>query len=164
MSLGFNLDYNKLFRWLNNKFRDSSIVIRRFYTGVPEELSDGQREFHEIIENIGYTLVTRELKEFKDSTTGVKTHKGDMDARMGFDMAQLKTAYDVLVYVGGDGDFSDVFKSLVEEGKQILILSTRGFVASELLQLTQTDQTNVEFVDIKDVRREIGREKARRYA
>lgn len=160
--LNFSIDYMKLTSWLGSKYEGSSIILRRFYTGIPKEISDRQKDFFDIIgENgIGYTLITRDLKKIINNDV-VIGHKGDMDARIGYDMSEFKNAYDILVYLGGDSDFAEIFKSLAREGKRILIISTKDTVASEIMQLTNPKQTNVEFADLEDISNEVGRGKIR---
>ncbi len=150
----YSVDYKKLLEFLKKKYGESP-TIRRFYTAVPEEPGEPQKEFIRRVEAIGYTPIQRVLREH-----GNRTRKGNMDATIGFDMRHYAGEYDILVLLSGDGDFARNISILVrEKGKRFLIVSSRESLSSELLQLQKNNRENVEISYLEDIIGEVGREK-----
>ena len=157
--LGFNVDYRKLTHFLEQKYREYSprIILKRFYTGVPASMPERQASFLETVENMGYEIIKREIKEIINNQSAIM-RKADMDATISFDIRDFFEQYDLLVLLGGDSDYERNLAIIQSRGKEILIISTYASIAKELRQLTYK-MPNVEFIDLEDIYNEVGRDR-----
>jgi len=157
--LPFDMDYKKLLDFVRDKhwLEDGypSIVLRRFYTGVPEDIGHAHIKFLSTIERMGYTVVKRQMKEIISNGKAIG-HKADMDGTISFDMADFFHQYDTLVLLAGDSDYERNLRLLAERGKKILIISAFGSVSRELLKLADS-MYNVEFVELSSIKHKISR-------
>lgn len=101
--LDFNLDYKKFRRWLNQKYKASTIYL--FIGLVP-----GRTKFYEYLQECGFILV------FKQTISVEGKIKGNCDAEL-----VLKTVsdfyqknFDKFYLVTGDGDFGCLVEFLKE--------------------------------------------------
>lgn len=155
--LGFSIDYGKLSDFLKKKFHKNGgeVVIRRFFTGSPENLTENQENFWKKLEEIGYEVIKRDIKEIVDPISRKTIKKADMDATIGFSMADSQREFDLLVLISGDGDYELILKNLAKRGKKIVVISTKGFVASELIDLSRPSHGNIRYIDLASIKDQI---------
>src|SRR5262245_35557990 len=152
-SLGFDIDYRRLLGY----FRKRSRLIRAiYYTALMEDAEYSPiRPLIDWLDYNGYRVVTKPAKEFTDSL-GRRKVKGNMDIELAIDVMQLADSLDHIVLFSGDGDFRSLIQAVQAKGKRTSVVSTLvtrpPMVADELRR--QTDQ----FIDLADLREEIGRE------
>ena len=152
-SLGFDIDYRRLLGF----FRKRSRLIRAiYYTALMEDAEYSPiRPLIDWLDYNGYRVVTKPAKEFTDSL-GRRKVKGNMDIELAIDVMQLADNLDHVVLFSGDGDFRSLIQAVQAKGKRTSVVSTLTtrppMVADELRR--QTDQ----FIDLVDLRDEIGRE------
>ena len=152
-SLGFDIDYRRLLGY----FRKRSRLIRAiYYTALMEDAEYSPiRPLIDWLDYNGYRVVTKPAKEFTDSL-GRRKVKGNMDIELAIDVMQLADSLDHIVLFSGDGDFRSLIQAVQAKGKRTSVVSTLTtrppMVADELRR--QTDQ----FIDLADLRDEIGRE------
>jgi uncharacterized LabA/DUF88 family protein len=152
-SLGFDIDYRRLLGF----FRKRSRLIRAiYYTALMEDAEYSPiRPLIDWLDYNGYRVVTKPAKEFTDSL-GRRKVKGNMDIELAIDVMQLADNLDHVVLFSGDGDFRSLIQAVQAKGKRTSVVSTLTtrppMVADELRR--QTDQ----FIDLADLRDEIGRE------
>src|ERR687893_2641757 len=101
-SLQFDIDYKRLL----DLFRSKGRLIRAFYYTA---LLDDQeyspiRPLVDWLDYNGYTMVTKPLKEFTQST-GRRKYKGNMDVEIAVDVMEMSARVDHIVLISGDGDF-----------------------------------------------------------
>ncbi|XLQ19771.1 MAG: NYN domain-containing protein [Candidatus Moraniibacteriota bacterium] len=176
----YRIDYKELANFLLNKFNqcDNSVIgLKRFYTGAPvegevsenespeefvgreEKISSQKKFWYTMEEHIGYTIIKRPLKTINKGEKG-EFQKGDMDAQIAYELHKFKDEYDVLIFIAGDSDYEPVLKDLANNcGKKIIILSTRKAVAKELIKLTKPALSNIEFIDLDDIRDKVSMER-----
>lgn len=78
----------------------------------------------------------------------VERHKGNLDIELALEMFELAPKYDTAVLFSGDSDFSAPIDRIKEKGKRIVVVSTRGHVARELLE-------RAKFVDLRKLKSKI---------
>ncbi|WP_119391697.1 LabA-like NYN domain-containing protein [Taklimakanibacter lacteus] len=152
-SLGFDIDYRRLLGF----FRKRSRLIRAiYYTALMEDAEYSPiRPLIDWLDYNGYRVVTKPAKEFTDSL-GRRKVKGNMDIELAIDVMQLADNLDHVVLFSGDGDFRSLISAVQAKGRRTSVVSTLTtrppMVADELRR--QADQ----FIDLADLRDEIGRE------
>lgn len=86
--------------------------------------------FYEMLLRCGYDLRLVPVKTFKDGT-----RKGDVDARMAFEVMRYAQEFDEAIFLTGDGDYFWLFEYLLQSGKKIQLFGHRKRTARELRQL-----------------------------
>ena len=103
--------------------------------------------------------MTKPAKEFTDAM-GRRKVKGNMDIELAIDVMQLADKLDHIVLFSGDGDFRSLVAAVQAKGRRVTVVSTLTtrppMIADDLRR--QTDQ----FIDLADLRDEIGRDPAER--
>ena len=152
-ALGFDIDYKKLL----TEFSKKGILVRAYYyTALLED-----REFSPLrplvdwLDYNGYTLVTKNAREFTDAA-GRRKIKGNMDIEISVDMMEMAASVDHIVLFSGDGDFRRLVEAVQRRGRRVSVVSTLrtqpAMVADELRR--QADH----FIEIVDIQPTIARE------
>ncbi len=156
-SLGFDIDYKKLL----GHFRERSRLLRAiYYTALVDDAEYSPiRPLIDWLDYNGYTVVTKPAKEFTDAL-GRRKVKGNMDIELAVDVMRLCDSLDHVVLFSGDGDFRSLVEAVQGRGRRVTVISTLAtrppMVADDLRR--QADQ----FIDIMDLKPEIGRDPAER--
>ena len=136
------------FRWLH--FR---LIRAYYYTAVTE----GQGDFHSIkplvdwLDYNGYSLVTKPVKEFTDSSTGRYRRKGNMDIELAIDMLEMAGSLDHAILFSGDGDFRRLVEAVQRRGVRVTVISTLKSSPSPIISDDLRRQADV-FVDLGALR------------
>jgi len=152
-SLGFDIDYKRLLQ----HFRQRATLVRAlYYTALAEDQEYSSiRPLIDWLDYNGYTMVTKPIKEFTDST-GRRKIKGNMDIELAVDAMRLSDHLDHIVLFSGDGDFRSLVAALQQKGKRVSVISTLQtqppMIADDLRR--QADQ----FVDLADLEPSICRD------
>ena len=158
-SLGFDIDYKQLLR----EFQSRGNLLRAFYyTAVIEDQEYSSiRPLIDWLDYNGYTVVTKATKEFVDQT-GRRKVKGNMDIELAVDAMELAPHIDHMVLFSGDGDFRSLVEAVQRRGVRVTVISTMStqppMVADELRR-----QADI-FIDIVELRQQIGRDPSERPA
>lgn len=158
-ALGFDIDYKRLLSY----FRQRAHLVRAlYYTALVEDQEYSSiRPLIDWLDYNGYTMVTKPIKEFTDSS-GRRKIKGNMDIELAVDAMRLADTLDHIVLFSGDGDFRGLVAALQQQGKRVSVLSTLQtqppMIADELRR--QADQ----FIDLADIEAVICRDQAQRPA
>ncbi|MFB6088327.1 MAG: NYN domain-containing protein [Candidatus Aenigmatarchaeota archaeon] len=86
-----------------------------------------ESNFFDALENIGYEVKVKELKQYY---SGAK--KGDWDMGMAIDALKIAPKIDVAVLVTGDGDFKALVEHLQAQGVKVEVMSFGKSTAKEL--------------------------------
>lgn len=119
-----------------------------YYIGrdLPPEAK--QDAFLKALPEMGYSLVTKQIKTMFDSKTGKTKKKANLDIEIVLDMFNTINHYDMAVLVSGDGDFERALRLLKARGKKYMVIATEKFVARELREVA--GRHYIDFKDIKD--------------
>ena len=100
--LGADIDYKRLLK----EFQSRGNLLRAFYyTALIEDQEYSSiRPLLDWLDYNGYTVVTKNVKEFIDSS-GRRKVKGNMDIELAVDAMELASHVDHIVLFSGDGDF-----------------------------------------------------------
>ena len=127
-----------------------------YYTALPH---DGEvapiRRLADWLDYNGYTVISKQTRDFYDNETGTKRTKGNMDMELALDMLKLAPHIDHAVLFSGDGDFVRLLEEMQNRGLRMTVVSsakTKPPILADVLR-RQTD----DFIELNDVRDLIGR-------
>lgn len=158
-ALQFDIDYRKLLGY----FRDRCRLLRALYfTALVDDVEYSPiRPLIDWLDYNGFRVVTKPAKVFTDAA-GLRKVKGNMDIEIAIHMMQLAPSLDHVVLFSGDGDFRSLVEAVQNNGRRVSVVSSLAtrpaMIADDLRR--QADQ----FVDIGDLRNDIGRDPAEREA
>lgn len=156
-TLGFDIDYKRLLTLFRSK---GHLVRALYYTALAEEQEYSSiRPLIDWLDYNGYTMVTKPVKEYTDSS-GRRKIKGNMDIELAVDAMELSQHLDHIVLFSGDGDFRPLVEALQHRGRRVSVVSTLQtqppMVADELRR--QADQ----FIDLTELEKDISRDPSAR--
>jgi uncharacterized LabA/DUF88 family protein len=148
-SLGWWVDYGKLFRLFNSQ---TQLVQIRYY--CPHFYDERQNKFFTVLKKNGFKLITKPLKVI----TEIDKAKGDIrkanfDVEIALDAVALLDAYDTLILFSGDSDFNYLIKQLRQKDKKVIVISSRYHISKELIESSNR------YIDLRVIRNEIERKK-----
>jgi uncharacterized LabA/DUF88 family protein len=152
-ALGFDIDYKRLLQTLAV---DCRFIRAYYYTALLDEQEYSPiRPLVDWLDYNGYTMVTKPLKEFTQST-GRRKYKGNMDVEIAVDVMEMSRHASHIVLISGDGDFRRLVEAVQRQGVRVTVVSTirtqPPMVADELRR--QADY----FLDLADLQGRVARE------
>jgi len=138
-SLGWKIDFKKLAEYVR---RETKVVELRYYTGKVGTL-EKQLSFIKMMESFGYAVTAKEVKFIQTGQTLIP--KGNLDVELSLDAFRLNGRFDTLILFSGDSDFAYLLHLLKQEGKKVLVASTRNHIARELLE-------QAKYIELKKLR------------
>jgi len=148
-SLGWWVDYRKLYDYFETH---AQLVGIRHY--CPHFDDERQNKFFTVLKKRGFKLITKPLKVITevDKFKG-KLRKANFDVEIALDAMKFLETYDTMVLFSGDSDFDYLVKQLRQEGKKVIIISSRYHISKELIE------SSTRYIDLKKLRGEIERKK-----
>jgi uncharacterized LabA/DUF88 family protein len=129
----------------------------RFYTA--DFGSESHRKFCYFLDKgLGFKLVTKPLKEYRDHTLEAPHRKANFDVEIAVDSTFSINNFDTFILFSGDCDFEYLIKFLRGQGKIVIGFSRSGNIAKEIPPVLTA------YFDIADFRNEflrIDRHKAK---
>lgn len=128
-ALRWAVDYKRF----HNFFKTIGDAYRgiRFYTAEFDSRSH-QKFRYFLKRGLGFKLITKPLKEYKDHTDDKPHRKANFDVEISVDATFGLSDFDTLILFSGDCDFEYLIKFLRGRGKVIIGFSRSGHVAKEL--------------------------------
>ena len=151
--LGMEIDYVKLLSEFQNY---GNLVRAYYYTALPDsnEITP-LRKLIDFLDYNGFTVVSKDTKEFLDPATGKRRIKGNMDMELALDMLKLSDHLDHVYLFSGDGDFCRLLQDVQDKGVKVTVVSSThtspNMVADELRR--KADR----FLDLVDLREQLVR-------
>lgn len=140
-TLGWRISYERLMEYFHNECGEN---VKCFvYKGV-DEFNTGQKKFLDMLDINGYIVRTKVVKKIR-SRDGNYRWKNNLDLELAFEMIDTQDGYDTAVLISGDSDFSVPIDRIKKAGKRIIVISTRGHVAKELLE-------RAKYIDLRKLR------------
>ncbi len=140
-TLGWRIAYSKLIRYLKQECGQKT---KCFIYVAYDESRQNERKFIDMLDINGYIVRTKALKKIHLGR-GHDKHKGNLDLELAFEMVELADKYSTAVLLSGDSDFSLPIDRIKVKGKRIIVISTRGHVARELLD-------RAKFIDLRKLK------------
>lgn len=131
--LGFDIDYKKFKRWLDQKYKPTHIYI--FLGLVPKYV-----KLYQFLQECGYIII------FKETTVNsVGETKGNCDAEMVLKVVSdyYEKRFSKAIILSGDGDFACVVAFLLEKKINIFSIVPNIKKCSILLRRIQTKLTSL---------------------
>src|SRR6476620_8727645 len=120
-ALGFDIDYKRLLDLFGAKGR---LIRAYYYTALLDEQEYSPiRPLVDWLDYNGYTMVTKPLKEFTQST-GRRKFKGNMDVEIAVDVMEMSRHASHIVLISGDGDFRRLVEAVQRQGVRVTVVST----------------------------------------
>lgn len=121
-ALGLDIDYRKL----KQEFARLTRLVRiYYYTAIMDDAEFSPvRPLVDWLDYNGYTLVTKQIREYTDVLTGRKKHKGSMDIDLAVDAMSISDSMDHIIIFSGDGDYKKLTEALQRKGCRVSIIST----------------------------------------
>ena len=143
-TLGWKVSYEKLMNYFKQECGQKTRCF--VYKGI-DESNTKQKKFLDMLDINGYILRTKVVKIIKSSDYRSKW-KGNLGIELALEMIGLKDKYNTAILVSGDSDFAVVLDQLKQAGKNVIVMSTRGRVAKELLE-------RAKFIDLRKLKEKI---------
>lgn len=152
-SLDMDIDYKRLLKWAG---RQGRLVRAYYYTALIEDQDYSPlRPLVDWLDYNGYTMVTKQAKEYTDSQ-GRKKIKGNMDIELAIDLLEMANKVDHIMLFSGDGDFKRLVETAQRKGVRVSVVSTiqssPPMIADELRRQADT------FLELEDLFDDIGRD------
>ncbi len=128
--LSWFADPKKLLEYIESQYGE--IADAFYYIGKDAPPDARQQAFLSALPEMGFSVVTKQIKTIYDSKTGTIRKKANLDIEIVLDMFNTIDSYDLAVLVSGDGDFDRALQLLKARGKRTVVISTEGFIAAEL--------------------------------
>ncbi|MEX2405685.1 MAG: NYN domain-containing protein [Candidatus Paceibacterota bacterium] len=128
----FRIDFTKLKEYLDARF---SPTFLNYYCCEDENPStpefarraEGQKDFHNLLEGIGYSVIRKPLKHIKGGGT-----KCDVDVDIAVDLRNYEDDIDCIILFSGDSDYLPMVEYYWKAGKFIRIFSYEELLSWEL--------------------------------
>ncbi len=127
-TLHWRVDYKKLKEYFEQECDLRAIY---FYTGRVGE-NHKQNSFLKKLEQLGYVVKAKEVKRIKISKSAYEW-KGNLDVELTIDVLGNINNFDTLILMSGDSDFAPLLDAVKVQHKRVLVMSTKGHIAKELL-------------------------------
>ena len=142
-TLGWRVDYKKLKEYFEKECNLRGIY---FYTGHVGANSK-QESFLKKLKSFGYHVRSKEVKRIRVSRSAF-TWKGNLDVELTIDVLKNLNDFETLILLSGDSDFAPLLDTVKQAGKRVIVASTKGHIAKELLD-------RAKYVNLKKLQAEI---------
>lgn len=142
----WRVDYRKLTSWLR---REYTLVYLGFYTarfGTP-----AHDAFLTVLKKIGYTLITKPLKQIRNQASPEHKRKANFDVEIAVESMKRVDDYSEIILFSGDSDFAYLLGELKKRKKRVVVVSTKYHVSRELIAVADT------YIDLRKIRKRIQR-------
>ncbi len=142
-NLGWKISYEKLMKY----FKKECQKVKCFaYSGLDEN-NTKQKKFLDMLEINGYVVRRKVVKKINLGHNKYKW-KSNLDVELALEMVELIDKYDTAILMSGDSDFVTPLDKIKQKGKRVIVMSTRGRVAKELLE-------RAKYIDIRKLKKEL---------
>jgi uncharacterized LabA/DUF88 family protein len=128
--LGWQIDFSRLMAFFMSGYAS---VQANYYVPASEPVSEENAAFTRVLTAHGYRITSKPVKKIVNKETGVIIMKGNLDVELVVDALSGAEQYDTFILFSGDSDFLPLLRALKEKGKEVIVYSTQGLSARELL-------------------------------
>lgn len=143
--MNMRMDYLKLCRRLAG---DRRLVRSYFYTAISNQ-SEGKIDFINFLKLNGFTVVTKEVRNFSEMDTSTRSVRSSLDMEMAIDVLDMSQHLDSVVLCTGDGDFVPLVAALARRGKHVEVCGLREMTSTDLIAAAD------EYVDLAALKDEL---------
>ncbi|WP_439409167.1 NYN domain-containing protein [Bradyrhizobium sp. DASA03076] len=157
-ALGVDIDFKRLLA----HFQTFGTLVRAFYyTIFHDQEFSSVRPLVDWLDYNGFTVVTKEAKEFTDSSRHRKV-RGKLAVELAVAAAQLAKHLDEVILLSGDSDFRSLVASLQRRGVRVTVVSSLAcqppMIADDLRR--QADA----FIDLRELQDRLCRAPVKHFA
>ncbi len=142
-NLGWKISYEKLMKYFKKECKEVKCFA---YSGLDEN-NTKQKKFLDMLEITGYVVRTKIVKKINLGHDEYKW-KSNLDVELALEMVKLADKCDTVILMSGDSDFATPLDEVKQKGKRVIVMSTRGRVAKELLE-------RAKYIDIRKLKKEL---------
>ena len=151
--LNLEVDYLKLLNFFKRK---GQMIRAYYYTALPEQSEISPlRKLTDFLDYNGYTIVSKQTKEYTDHMSGERRVKGNMDMELALDMLKMSKHLDHVYLFSGDGDFCRLLEDVQDRGVRVTVVSSTHtqpkLIADSLRRKADA------FIDIDDIYEDLSR-------
>ncbi len=128
--LGWQIDFSRLMAFFMSGY---AAVQANYYVPASEPVTEENAAFTRVLTAHGYRITSKPVKKIVNKETGVIIMKGNLDVELVVDALSRADQYDTFILFSGDSDFLPLLRALIERGKEVIVYSTQGLSARELL-------------------------------
>jgi len=128
--LGWQIDFSRLMSFFMSGYAS---VQANYYVPASEPVSEESAAFTRVLTAHGYSITSKPVKKIVNKETGEIVMKGNLDVELVVDALSGSDQYDTFILFSGDSDFLPLLRALKGKGKSVLVYSTQGISARELL-------------------------------
>lgn len=128
-TLGWQIDFLRLIKYFNGNYKLDRVYFYFAYLKNDQK----QQGFFDKLKQWGYRIRTKEVKIIRQKD-GTYIKKGNLDVELTIDAIKQMKYYSTAILMSGDSDFCALIKYLQQNGKKVIVISSKGHVARELIQ------------------------------
>ncbi|NTW11098.1 MAG: NYN domain-containing protein [Chlorobiaceae bacterium] len=149
--LGWPIDFSRLMSFFLNRFSSAEAY---YYVPATEPVSEENAAFTRVLKAHGISVTSKPVKKILNRETGEIIMKGNLDVELAVDAMSHAEAYDVFILFSGDSDFLPLLRAMKAKQKEVIVYSTQGVSARELLV-----EQGITFTDLAGMRELIGQQR-----
>ena len=127
-SLKWQLDFKKLMDHFKNNYQLDKVYF--YFAYIKDDKK--QQSFFAKLRQWGYKIKTKEVKLIRQKD-GTILKKGNLDVELTIDAVKDLRFYSTAILMSGDSDFHALVRYLQSKSKKVVVISSKGHVAKELL-------------------------------
>lgn len=128
-TLKWQIDFKKLMDYFKENYQLDNVFFYFAYLKDDKK----QQSFFGKLRQWGYRIKTKEVKLIRQND-GTILKKGNLDVELTIDAAKDLRFYSTAILMSGDSDFHALVKYLQSKNKKVVVISSKGHVAFELLK------------------------------
>lgn len=132
--LNWSIDFTKILDYCRSF---GEVVKATYYVGADSPMATQDCTFLEDLVEAGYGVQVKAVKMMTLSDLSVH-QRANQHMDIAIDLFNTLEDYDLAVLVSGDGDFERAVMQLKARGKDVMVLSTAGFIAPEMMNVDIT--------------------------
>lgn len=127
-TLKWQIDFKKLMDYFKNNYQLDHVYFYFAYIKNDQK----QQGFFNKLKQWGYKIRTKEVKLIRQADGSV-LKKGNLDVELTIDAVKELRFYSTAILMSGDSDFHALVRFLQSKNKKVVVISSKGHVAKELL-------------------------------
>jgi len=127
-TLKWQIDFKKLMDYFKKNYQLDNVYF--YFAYIKDDQK--QQSFFTKLRQWGYKIKTKEVKLIRQKD-GTILKKGNLDVELTIDAVKDLKFYSTAILMSGDSDFHALVKYLQGKNKKVVVISSKGHVAKELL-------------------------------
>jgi uncharacterized LabA/DUF88 family protein len=138
--LGWPIDFSRLISFFSSRYASLKAY---YYVPASDPVPEESASFTRLLTSLGFRVTSKPVKKIHNRETGEVIMKGNLDVELAVDAMSNADEFDVFILFSGDSDFLPLLRALKGMHKDVIVYSTQGLSARELLA-----EPGVRFADL----------------